>query len=62
MTVLVVGDAGGVEGEIWYRRLEGILWIFNMMRSGRILCNWANNESGRLVRKYAERVGLFGTV
>ena len=48
MIVLVTGDADVVEGEIWYRRLEGILWVLKMMRSGRIICNWLMMSQGGL--------------
>ena len=56
MTVLVVADAGVVEGEIWYLRLEGILYRYlergnesmpGMVRSGRMICNyWSMSQGG----------------
>ena len=52
MTVLVVGDAGVVEGEIWYLRLDGILCVWgnesmpDMVSSGRMICNGSISQGG----------------
>ena len=67
MIVLDVGDAGVAEGEIWYLRLEGILFVLGgdesvpdgeMRQKDLQLAN----ESGLLVPKYAKIVRLFGSL